>query len=271
MAFKIGFNTADCCEKKAPEIGSHVPKTQVAPRKSVVRVYFVARNMTLAYYNDQFDLHCGDLVYVDGKLAGLRGRVTEVNYNFKIKVADYKRVISVTDTDVHGQFFMAGSHFVTFEREALPRSKALTWYNAPATDDEFICGSDNTSFPLNDLSGMGASSEIGTRGYELYNCNKVKYLCVDGTKGYAIVEGSKFYEVEFKYCDGEISRLTCSCFCSGCCKHEVAAMLQLRETLELIEKHYSDEWHRNDYFAAVLKGDLFAYAVDARATGKFTL
>ena len=171
MAFKIGFNTADGCEKKTLEIGSHVPETQVAPRKSVVRVYFAARNMTLAYYNDLFDLHCGDLVYVDGKLAGLRGRVTEVNCNFKIKVADYKRVISVADTDVHGQFFMAGSHFVTFEREALPRSKALTWYNAPATDDEFICGSDNTSFPLNDLSCMGASSEIGTRGYELYNCN----------------------------------------------------------------------------------------------------
>lgn len=95
MAFKIGFNTAGCCEKKAPEIGSHVPKTQVAPRKSVVRVYFAARNMTLAYYNDQFDLHCGDLVYVDGKLAGLRGRVIEVNYNFKIKIADYKRVICI--------------------------------------------------------------------------------------------------------------------------------------------------------------------------------
>ena len=58
MAFKIGFNTADCCEKKAPEIGSHVPKTQVAPRKSVVRVYFAARNMTLAYYNVTMNLLC---------------------------------------------------------------------------------------------------------------------------------------------------------------------------------------------------------------------
>ena len=39
-------------------------------------------------YNDLFDLHPGDLVYVDGKLEGHRGRVTDVNYNFKIKVSD---------------------------------------------------------------------------------------------------------------------------------------------------------------------------------------
>lgn len=271
MDFEIRFGTTNNCKKKIPKTIYSISGVKSAPRKSVVQVYFAARNMTLAYYNDRFDLHCGDIVYVDGKLAGLRGRVTEVNYNFKIKVADYKRVISVADTDVHGQFFMDGSHFVTFERETLPRSKVLTWYSAPAMDDEFVSGSDNTSFSLNTLSGMGAGSEVVARGGELYRSNKVKYLCVDGINGYAIVEGSKFYEVEFKYCNGEISRLTCSCFCSGCCKHEVAAILQLRETLELIEKHYSDKWHSTDYFAAVLKGDLFTYAIDAKATGKFTL
>lgn len=181
-------------------------------------------------------------------------------------------MICMVDTIVHGRFFIAGSHFVTFDRETLPRSKVLTWYNIPATaDDEIICGSDDTAFPLSDLSHMNVSNEKGTLGGELYRSNGVKYISVDGNKGYAIVAGSKHYEVEFEYDNGEIRNLTCSCFCGGCCKHEVAAMLQLRETLELIEKHYSDEWHRNDYFAAVLKGDLFAYAVDARATGKFTL
>ncbi len=60
--------------------------------------------MTLAYYNDRFDLHCGDLVYVDGKLEGKRGRVVDVNYNFRINLADYKRVIGVADTNVSGRF-----------------------------------------------------------------------------------------------------------------------------------------------------------------------
>ena len=84
MAFKIGFAT-EIFEKKPVEVTNTVPEQTVVPRKSVVQVYFAGRNMTLSYYNDQFDLHCGDIVYVDGKLEGLRGCVTEVNYNFKIK------------------------------------------------------------------------------------------------------------------------------------------------------------------------------------------
>ena len=131
MAFKIGF-AADTGEKKPVAATYTVPQQAAAPRKSVVQIYFADRHMTLAYYNDQFDLHRGDMVYVDGKLEGMLGCVTEVNYNFKIKVSDYKRVIAVVDTTVHGQFFMAGSHFVTFDREALPSSKAVTWFKAPA-------------------------------------------------------------------------------------------------------------------------------------------
>ena len=64
-------------------------------------------------------------MYVDGKLEGQRGRVTDVNYNFKIKVSDYMRIIAVVDTNVRGQFYMAGSHFVTFDKEALPRKQVL--------------------------------------------------------------------------------------------------------------------------------------------------
>ena len=212
------------------------------------------------------------MVYVDGKLESMLGRVTEVNYNFKIKVSDYKRVIAVVDTTVHGQFFMAGSHFVTFDREALPSSKAVTWFKAPAKeDDEFVSGSDDTTFRLDDLKGMNVTAAIAERGHEYYIENKVRYISIDGTKGYAIVEGSEAYEVEFEYHNGEISQLICSCFCSYNCKHEFAAMLQLRETLELIEKNYGDEYERTGYFAAVNKGTLFAFAIDGKDNGSFTL
>ena len=84
------------------------------PRKSIVQVYFEERNVTLAYYNDRFDLKRGDLVYVEGKLSGVRGRIVDVSYNFKIKLSDYMRVIAVADTHVKGEFNIAGSHFVTF-------------------------------------------------------------------------------------------------------------------------------------------------------------
>lgn len=73
------------------------------------------------------------------------------------------------------------------------------------------------------------------------------------------------------YHDGEISNLICSCFCSYICKHEFAAMLQLRETLELIEKHYAALYEQSGYFAAVSKGTLFAFAIDGKEIGSFTL
>ena len=123
MFRRIGFSS--CLDETAPKAS---PAAAAAggkgePVKSVVRVHFPARNMTLSYYNDLFDLKVGDIVFVQGKLEGLRGRVVEVNYNFKIKISEYKRVIAVIDTTVNGQFFMTGSHFVTFDRVALPVSK----------------------------------------------------------------------------------------------------------------------------------------------------
>ncbi len=272
MAFKIGFEAADNSEKQSPEATYTAQQVQTAPRRSVVQVYFAGRNMTLAYYNDKFDLHCGDMVYVEGKLEGMRGRVVEINYNFKIKISDYKRVIAVVDTKVNGRFFIAGSHFVTFDRAALPISKAVTWFKAPAKeDDEFVSGSDDTAFRLGDLSGMKVSAAIAERGHDYYMENKVRYICIDGTKGYAIIEGGEAYEVEFEYRNGEIGNLVCSCFCSYNCKHEFAAMLQLKETLELIDKHYAAEYERTEYFAAVNKGTLFAFAIDSKETGGFTL
>lgn len=271
MAFKIGFSMG-VSEKKSVEATYTVPQQASTPRKSVVQIYFADRHMTLAYYNDQFDLKRGDIVYVDGKLEGMLGRVTEVNYNFKIKVSDYKRVIAVVDTNVNGQFFMAGSHFVTFDRNALPSNKVATWFKAPAKDDDaFVSGNDDTTFRLDDLKGMNVSAAVAERGHDYYIENKVRYISIDGTKGYAIVEGSENYEVEFEYHNGEISQLVCSCFCSYNCKHEFAAMLQLKETLELIEKNYADEYERTGYFAAVNKGTLFAFAIDGKETGGFTL
>ena len=48
-------------------------------------------------------------------------------------------------------------------------------------------------------------------------------------------------------------------------------MLQLRETLEVIEKHYAKQYEETGYFAAVHKGTLFGFAVDGKDIGSFTL
>ena len=272
MAFKIsGFGGSNTEKKEAMPAFGEEPRA-AAPRKSLVQVRFPGKGMALAYYNDQFDLKVGDLVYVDGKLEGQLGRVVEITYNFKIKVSEYKKVIAVCDTNIHGHFFMAGSHFVTFDPTAIPAGKVTMWFRAPAKeDDEYVSSSDDTSFRLDDLKGMKISEAIAERGHNYYLENRVRYISLDGTHGYAIVEGSNAYVVEFEYRNGEISNLICDCFCSYTCKHEFAAMLQLRETLELIEKHYAEEYARTGYFAAVNKGTLFAYAIDGKETGSFTL
>ena len=147
----------------------------------------------------------------------------------------------------------------------------ITWFKAPADGEEFISGSDDSTFFLNDLKGMKVSAELAERGHDYYMENKVVYISVDGTKGYAVVEGEHTYEVTFTYQDGIVSNLLCDCPCTFPCKHAFAAMLQLRETLELIEKHYAGEYAQSRYFAAIVKGVLFTFAIDGKETGSFTL
>ena len=131
MKFKIVFSAAEK-ESRHEAAARFVISRKPKPTRSLVLIHFPARNMTLSYYNDQFDLHCGDLVYVDGKLEGKSGRVVDVNYNFRNNLADYKRVIGVADTNVSGRFTLAGSHVLTFDRAALPRRKVMSWYKAPS-------------------------------------------------------------------------------------------------------------------------------------------
>lgn len=272
MAFKIGFSIDD-----SPEYEEYTPtltttQTYTQPRKSVVQVYFPQRGMTLAYYNDLFDLHDGDLVYVDGKLEGMCGRVTAVNYNFKIKLSDYKRVVGVVDNKVSGSFYLLGSHFVCFERDALPKNKVATWFMPPAgKDDEYASGSDDSSFELCEFFDAGFSPGVRERGGDYYEANRVKYIGIDNGKGYAIVEGSSFYEVEFTYTDGRISELTCSCFCSYRCKHEYATMLQLKDTLDWIIDKHKAELELSGCFAAVDAVSFFTYALDGKKEACITL
>ena len=136
-------------------------------------------------------------------------------------------------------------------------------------EDEYESGNDDTVIDLDRLGEMKVSQAIWERGREYYMDNHVRYICVDNGHCRTIVEGERAYEVEFDFADGEIRNLICSCPCSCTCKHEVAAMMQLKETLELIHKHYSDL--HNGYFAAIVKGDLFRFAIDSQETGSFTL
>ena len=257
--------------RKKYKLGEYADEEQWFPRKSVVDIRF-EDGRKFSYYNDEFDLHIGDIVYVDGKLEGIKGRVVEINYNFKIKLSDYKKVIAVVDTDVSGKFYTAGSHSLAFDSRVIPKGKIRLWFLPPQNEEEVVVsGGDESSFRLDDLKEMGIGETVAERGYDYYIGNKVVYLELNGTEGYAIVEGGKAYEVEFRYEDGKISGLTCGCFCTGKCKHEFAAMLQLKECLENIKKYYAKEFEKSGYFAAIRNPNLFMYAVEGKKEKSFEL
>ena len=268
MKYKIGFHGYEE-EKKEDlqplEIGENKPV------KSVVQVRFPSQGRSFAYYNDRFDLHVGNIVFVEGKLEGVQGFVTEVSRSFKIKLSDYKRVISVADTTVKGELFFGGSHLIAFDKSVIPYEKVRGWFLPPESDEEVEVGYDDESFFYEDIEDFKIKPEIADRGFDYYNSNKVVYISVEGTTGRAMVVGSKPYEVSFDYDGGEIRNITCDCFCSYHCKHEFAMLLQLRETLKIIEDLYDDEYSQGDYFVAVSNSALMNYAVDRKEKGSIVL
>ena len=243
-----------------------------APRKSLVQIRFPGKGTPLTYYNELFDLHPGDRVFVDGKLSGQLGCVEEVQYNFKIRLADYQNVIGLCDTRISGQLFLAGSHLVSFDPTVLPRQQITGWFLPPESEeDEYAWSYDDSSFSLEDLSEMAVSSAIAQRGQNYYCENRVRYLCLDRNEGFAIVEGTEPYTVEFSYADGEISHLICSCPCGYTCKHEMAAMLQLQETLDRITTFYKEAYEESGYFAAIFSATLFQFTVNDLKAGSLIL
>ena len=262
----IGF-TIEFLTRKDEDAPRGEPARAGAAVPSVVRVRFCASGRELDYFNDRFDLKIGDLVFVSGKLAGQRGRVVAVSRHFKIRPADYQRVISLADTRVSGQFVNAASHLVTFDRRALPYSRFRTWVLPPVDDDdEYFISFDDDRLDLDAPHAWPFAPDIAERGADYYRDDRVQYLSLDGGRGRAIVDGSHPYEVEFQYEDGIVTNLACSCPCGYHCKHEFAALLQLRETLGLIiETRCPAAWPRSGYFAAVLAPLFFSIAVDGNS------
>ena len=270
MKHPIGF----CVQPEAPEAEVHAPAVQpeTAPVPSVVRVYFPERDRAYSYYNDRFDLHAGDFVYVSGKLAGQRGRVTAVDYNFRIRLADYERVIGAVDTTVRGTFYVFSSHMLTLDHDALPYVQVRSWFFPPEAEGEFVVGhGPGPEYALDALEQTHVSSDVAEKGGAYYGENRVVYLSVDGTQGHAIVQGTVPYELTFTYTGGTVSELTCTCYETGLCKHGAALLLQLRETVDFLRKEHEEAFAASDRFAAVSKSVFSHFAMDGAASACVTL
>ena len=92
MTNKIGFY---CDDKEINENTENttVEKPEVKARKSLVSIRFEKNNRVLSYYNDKFDLHKGDIVFVDGKF-----EIAKKNIRLKYCGSENQKVIDVKKT-----------------------------------------------------------------------------------------------------------------------------------------------------------------------------
>ena len=108
MKMKIGFNIGESKRENTENIENMVAPEIVAdePVRSVATVRF-ENGKEYPYYNDEFNLNIGDVVFVDGKLAGSRGdarrNVTQggVTVNDE-KCTDFAKVFTTNDLNAEG-------------------------------------------------------------------------------------------------------------------------------------------------------------------------
>lgn len=236
-------------------------------RPSLVSVYFPSCGRSYSYYNDKYIVKKGDLVFVEGSLAGKHGYVEEVRYHFKIRLSQYKRILSVVDRSLKGDFYFTDCHVLTFDSKTMPLKKVRSWFAPSLEDDDFIVSTGGERIRLENFANLDVTELIVERGIDYVRYNKVKYLTLNHGRGYALVEGTEVYEVEFTYGKGYISNLLCNCFCTYHCKHEVAALFVLKKALALIEREYKAIYKRTQYVALMPKEEFLKLALVEKDKG----
>ena len=230
----LGFGrSGDSTDAAAPDAER---STVEMPMRSLVSVRFPGVDRTYTYYNDMFDLHEGDMVFVTGKLAGTRGVVESVNYRFKISLADYQRVIARPEIKMNGTYAPVLDKMVSTDADAVSPDTFRSWVIPPAEDDgeepEFVLGEGYTI----DLEHITEYDEVEEavlkRAIDYCSGGRVCYLSLRDGTGTAFVEGTKWYEVNFSYRNGVVSEMYCECPYPGLCKHSIAVLITLREIMK---------------------------------------
>lgn len=263
---KIGFWAEKEPSEEQENKTQQCKAEETAAKKSVVRVYFPARGFACSYYNDKFDLKKGDGVYVDGKLEGLLGFITEVSYCFKIRLSEYKRVIYRVDTEIRGKLYLLGDFFAAFDRDVIPKEKILPWFVCPDNEDDVVCSYDE-----------GAEAELSNPEFA---CDKlplssvIPYFSIDKSAAFAVVNmgngrSREMNEVEFTFDNVKARNMTCSCYEVGLCIHESTAVSALNGILAAIEKNkeFAEMYNKSGYMALIDKDSVIENTVNSNKTG----
>ncbi len=265
----LGFGIG---EKPAAESIAVTPKEELNPVRSLVSVRFIRDGRAFTYYNDKFALEVGDHVFVSGKLAGQLGIVEKVTTKFKINLADYQRVISKASVAIHGTYESMLDKMVSYDREALSPEEFRAWILPPAhwdgdgnedQEDEIIVG-DGYELNLSELEGNDdVNATILERAVDYCRSGKVAYICVRDGVGTAFVDGTSWYEINFRLCGDTMTEMYCDCPYPGLCKHLLAVAL----TVRALVKHGSLDPDAD--FVAI--GEDRFWSMVARTTKRVTL
>lgn len=212
-------------EPSAQDSAQGATKPQV---RSVVSVRF-NDGREYPYYNDTFDLQVDDIVYVDGKLAGKPGRVTEVITRFKVSLDYYKRVLGKLDLHFHGSFQRQGD-FMVADGNPLPFAQVQPWFYPPREEEEeFFIGDGYQA----DLRHLKDCPDLNLWDYQMGQClleeGKVLYLSVQDGQGCALVASQDCHTVNFTLHGDTVADLYCDCISPHFCKHLAALCLALQQ------------------------------------------
>lgn len=210
------------------------------------------------------DVWEGDFVYVTGPMQDKIGTVRDVDYFCKIRPSKYERVVAKVDTSLYGEFSPIEHLWVTFQRNSIEKDKIRLWFLSPLSDGPCVSNNDMVPVSLFNLDGFPISSIRAERGEGYYEEHRVVSLSLDKGDGYAIVQGSEYYEVTFTYEGEKIQTIVCNCYCEGHCKHEYAVLLQLQGLLRSWSVNYGENYSKQEYFAAIDKTVAWNMSVSRR-------
>ena len=225
----LGFGTE---EIPVPVESAAAPQKEKTPVRSLVSVRFINEGRVLTYYNDLFCLAAGDRVFVSGKLAGKPGIVEKVTTKFRINLLDYERVISKACGFFSGTFESVLDKMVSFDSIAMTGEEFRSWILPPRPlredeESEILIGEGyELSLPRLEEHDE-ATREILDRAVEYCRSSKIAYISVVKGIGTAFVEGSHWYEVNFRLQGDMMTEMYCDCMYPGLCKHLLAVAITI--------------------------------------------
>lgn len=222
----IGFSILNK-EKEKENIEINTAPTEEKPVRSVVTVHFI-NGREYPYYNDMFDLKVDDIVYVDGKLVGIPGRVIDVTKKFKVSLDFYKRVTAKLNLEFCGEFKKNSCFMVSNNPDTLKMNQVKSWYFPPRDEEEQFFVGDGYEVKLSDIMNSEDIDDIDfADAVDIVRDGEVKFITVKNGKGFAIIKRNKPHLVEFEYSNGVVKNLLCDCIKPNLCDHSLAVCIAL--------------------------------------------